>query len=393
MAQRSTPPTLQVYSSTAINSTLISQGTIADYTSLMWDTGYSDIGRIQFTVPSTAVNLTRIQIGRYVVRNDTAEVAIITSIQDNIQSDSNTITVIGYSAAQYYLNKKIVTRYTAIRSGATRYGQFEQTLISYAFGCGTTINDTFVFAGDLSLTHTCDFAADYVYKKTYWDYAQTVLQDNNAGMSCFYDSTTKKCKFKTYKGVDRRTSVILRRDLGNIVSAQYNNSLEGTVNKVYVRCNQLSSKVLTPSGVPVITYYANGTYNTTLDYDTHIGWDVYETAITIDGITKESTQVDADGVTTKITVLDYNATVEAMVAAAKAEIKLPSENYTVDIAVDNYGHAFNIGDVITYTDTVRGKSVAMRVIKAAETYDNNGYRCTVTLGTPLRVITDYIKLR
>lgn len=197
-------------------------GVVDAYKSLIWATRYWEVGDCELYVQATNENLSMLQKGNYLARNDSNMVCQIKKIElDTDAENGNYLIVTGFDCKRW-LDQRIVwsmmnadgNAETFIRTmvdkalgNASLYGrQITNPSGSRIFYLGTAAGFSEVTTEQVSYKNVGEKVREYC-KKFGWGYR--VVFDNNL----FW--------FQLYKGTDRTASVIFSPDYENLSASKY----------------------------------------------------------------------------------------------------------------------------------------------------------------------------
>lgn len=105
-------------------------------------------------------------------------------------------------------------------------------------------------------------------------------------------------------------------------------------------------------------------------------------------------QLEYDVVTSEVKyfVINEEKTLDAMKKACEEVALIATENVQGTLkAAEDYRDLFVVGDILIIRDNYRLRDIYKRVNYVEESFDNSGYKVTLTLGDPLKTLYDLIK--
>lgn len=344
------------------NQSLECIGIVDTFNSLIWDRKFYEAGMFELYTAIDKNALLLLQEGNIVVKPDSIESGIITSL--NIDNATNCITAQGC-----FLSGLLSRRYITGVSSFT--GSAEATMRSLVKSSAIDNNPIpFLQLGTLAnFDDTLDCFTD---NNNLHDYLSALAQATEIGFRIRKDGTA--LKFECYKGTNRsieqsdNPQVEFTRDSETLLTATYSKDTSGSVN--------------------VVTAFYDDDENNhheSVTVGTETGFSRRELRVQGNYENDESGNYSQELTENKLTQLATDSLVKA------------TENFTGSVDCNSsyiYKTDYDLGDIVTVTESDWNKSVSSRICEVREVYDsNNNMTITPTFGTPGKTIADILKQR
>lgn len=324
--------------------------------SLIWIKRYSSAGAFEIYAPATAGNVKLLQKCRYVYRSDIDEMMYISTVrEENTDEDGKRLIVSGYGVEGIFRKSMpLVTDGTVMQ----------------------VLNPT-------STGDPLDFPLPQDTDKDY----RLMNCEELVRYALDLNELSLRCSFKgglivpyIYKGRDLSADMVFTESFDNLKNAVYEYCEEGC-------CNWVNGFVKPPD--VDVEYVSLPTYQFIEPEKSGIEYTIKN--IVIDPIIKEGERTNGSGATIKYKYVDGKETLAALETAVKAAYVPISESFTAELDLSAYRSRFDVGDIVTIRDDVRGISYAKRIEEVQESFDANGCTVSATFGQPLKTIYDLIK--
>lgn len=318
-------------------------GVVSGFSSLRWRRKYFEPGETELHLPVTAENIALLEPGRYLIRKDAVEAAVITGVR--LEGDDMTVT--GRMLSQLLGRRVIYPRmtFTGTAEEAMRQMVINATAGERAIGL-LAVADAQGYAP----------AADFTALGTDLTEALTALaRSSGLGYRIKPDVPDKQLLFEVYQGLDRSKD-------------QAENP------RVVLNDAALLSAVYTWDG----SLYKNLAYVYT---DTQV-----LTVDQADGAARREVWVDGNDINRD----DYTTTAAYTAALVQRGVdrlaELPvAESFEsgLQAAANGYKTAWDLGDIITVRMTRWNKTASARVTEVEEIYEGGTAEIIPVLGSPL----------
>lgn len=330
--------------------------------SLIWIKRYSSAGAFEIYAPATSGNIKLLQKCRYVYRPDIDEMMYISTVrEENTDEDGKRLIVSGYGVEGIFRKSMpLVTDGTVM-----------QALVPPGNGYKIPTDDPL----DVELPKDTD--KDYRLMDCE-EIARYALDLNELSLRCSFKGGLIKPYI--YKGRDLSADMVFSESFDNLKNAVYEYCEEGC-------CNWVNGFVKPPD--IDVEYVSLPTCQFIEPEKSGIEYTIKN--IVIDPIIKEGERTSGSGATIKYKYVDGKETLAALETAVKAAYVPISESFTAELDLSAYRSRFDVGDIVTIRDDVRGISYAKRIEEVQESFDANGCTVSATFGQPLKTIYDLIK--
>lgn len=351
-------------------------GLTDSYASLLWIRRYKSAGSFELYTPLTAEAAELLTPRRYIYRPDVGEAMYISGVtEEGGGEDGRFLRVVGYSVDGILRKRCIMTDGTAVGIldgikavldasplGAVEYGTRELDTVTRT-------------------TERTDILEDWVRDSC-------VIGDRDISYRIRLLPDAKKLRIELYSGNDLSQDVVFGDEWGNVNNMQYAYSEDGCANVIICKCGAVTEDgvELEPSkGIPHYTLgSAEGLART-------------ERLIITEPVVKDGvrTVYDADGTpsTEEYRYLSYDDTLAKMQEEAAAAYADYAESYSADALGSGYRTEWDVGDIVTVRNSLRGISYTERIEEVQETFDTGGVSVSPTFGEPLKTILDLINKR
>lgn len=360
-------------------------GVIDNAKSIIWAAEYYGAGEFEIYAPFTVNTKAILQVGYYVTRRDDPNAGIIEAIDyTNSLQDGQMIIAAG-RFAKSVLDRRIIYNLTGNANAPTRLtgnvAAAAQTVVQNHAGSGASAarNMGIVLGSTGGIIKTITTAeGNPTSRQTSYgnllEFTDGLLQEYQCGAYISINSSLQ-LEYICFEGKDRskgntagNTPLTFSQDFDNLVSTEYtlntatekNAALVGGEGEGMERfCVEISDSSLTP-------------------------WERRETFI--DASSQSRQYTDGGGNEQTYTAAEY---AEMLTAQGRAELSqmTAEETFTGELnfvySPYQYGidKDFWLGDIITIQDNALGLYMGVRIIKATEVQDDNGYSITVEYST------------
>lgn len=343
------------------------------YASLIWIRRYRSAGSFELYTQLTAELAALLAPRRYIYRPDVGEAMYISSITEENNGDGGKF----LRAAGYSLDGILRKRYIMTDGSA----------VGILDGIKSVLD-----LSPLGASEYGDTALDTVKRKTEraasledWVRESCVIGDRDISYKIRLLPDVKRLKIELYNGRDLSEAIVFGDAWGNLNNMQYAYSEDGCANVIICRCGAVSEDgvEMDPKGIPRYTIgNAEGLARN-------------ERLIITDPVVKDGirTVYDADGVPDfeEYRYLSYDDTLAKMQEEAAAAYADYTESYSADALGSGYRSEWDVGDIVTVRNDLRGAAYQKRIEEVQETFNVGGMSVSPTFGEPLKTILDLIK--
>lgn len=353
---------------------------IADsFISLIWLRRYRSAGSFELYAPMTAANVSLLMPRTYIYRPDAGEAMYISGVEDTDDADSGRcIRATGYSV-EGILRKRVIKSKTSEAVGLLEAAETvlsETPLAPFGFSDPESL-DTFqrsISDGDMGTD-----LESYMRNGC-------LLGERDISYRVRLDPAAKRLEMSLYNGRDLSRDIVFSDEWGNLNNMQYAYGEDGCANVIICKCAPASEPdVERDPDYPAIPSYTLGEAE---------GLDRSERLLMTEPVIKDGVRVvyNEAGVPEFVyfRYLAYYDTLEKMKIEAAAAYSDYTESYSADALGSGYRSKWDIGDVVTVRNDMRGTAYVKRIEEVQEVFDVNGYVVTPTFGEPLKTILDLI---
>lgn len=346
-----------------LDSSLQSIATIFEFISCIWTTQYYGAGEFELVVEYSPENLAALQIGYYVVKNNTNEIAVIEKVRYEYSPDEGGKIIASGRMAVSLLDRRLMYTFNS--------STYRPNIFTYCSQNGNmevaarhsvewqAIDPTFGGAGRIISPLQLGTLHGYTEKATrristyqnLYTALTSFLATKNMAHRITYNADNSTLEYEVFKGADKSQQLVFSRYLENLLSFAYETDKTDYKNLVYIggTGDGLDRFV---TAATVNTYQA-GTERREVFY---------------------SASSDLEEGTT-------NAAYAALIQAeAKQECREFSQKTTVEAEIDlvnsglEFGVDYNVGDIILIKDIVDFKP---RITTVIESQSADGYTVDV----------------
>lgn len=377
-----------------LNQELKPLGILEPFTSLIWQESYYDIGTFEVYLPYSSQTYELINVGTFIMRDDTNQVAYIESRIQKNNSGSAMLIISGYML-EGILQKRISSLDsflpgTALVLSGSLEGMITQPLRSLLPQVDVKILNTsgnpLLWGDDITPNQLISYYSSILYR---------VLADQSCSIKN-YLLEYGKIIFELYSGEDHtleqkdRVPILISEKMGNAINSEYQDSEAGCKDIVIVvgaypqdsyKLDSSGQHIRIPKGEYYSYVYNPKNYGIDDLRINHIG-------IVREMIMKEST-MNAGNVSQVVYIPDYEKSEEYFAQEAKAQmVPYSQENFVAQLSDSSI---VKIGDIVTFRDEARGVDYNRRVEKYVESYNANQIIYSTTLGSSLKTTKDIIR--
>lgn len=367
------------------NASLTLVGVIDNTKSIIWECEYYGAGTFEVYAPMTDNNKQLLQEGNYITRRDDVNVAIIESINYTNSVQDGAMIIAAGRMAKSVLDRRIVYSLKGNANAPTRISGNVATAVQNVVknhagsGASTARNMGIVLGSTGGITKTITTAdGNPTSRQTSYggllEWTDSVLQEYGCGAYIGINSSSQLA-YICFEGQDRsvgntagNTPLIFSQDFDNLISTNYikntatekNTALVGGEGEGMDRfCVLIEDSSLT-------------------------AWERRETFVDASSQSRQYT-VDGSEEEQTYTAEEYSAMLTAQGRADLVQMTA-EETFTGELNLIyspyKYGHDkdFWLGDIITVQDNALGLYMNVRVLKATEVQDDNGYSIAVEYG-------------
>ena len=365
-----------------LNEALMPIDSIQNFTSLIWQQSYFDIGTFEVYIPySKSIYLACFE-GRFVMRDDTKQVGYIETFQEQVTKNNQKMLIISGYLLEGIMQKRVFNALSfngGLVIGGPLIDILNYTLPKIITKASVSVVSTasnVPMWGDSANPNRLEDASEYLSSIAY------------ASLEAVKCSLTHKMpeygkvEFTIWQSIDHTISqninppIVLSENMGNISNISYQKSEAGCHEIVIVNA-------IYPSGTGYDAQSWAYVYNPN-------NYAIDDLSINHIGITSETVMNyktnEATGVVTYYP--DFKASEEKFKKEAQLQIVPLSESFTADLI---NGEIVSIGDIVTFRDEERGVSYDKRVEKYVESYNASKITYSATFGSPLKTTKDVLK--
>lgn len=321
------------------NESLIRIGELSVYQSLVWEEAYQDAGECQLVCAISPAATALLKNGYFVGKKDRSTLWQIKSTEKY----EGLLWANGFTVNQTLL-------YDRIYDGTLNTGVVETTLRNAVIAKRP--------APIVGLSTLRGLEESHVSQHTYPDLfslSQDLCGQTDLGFRFIHDRTNRMLLFDVYKG-ENRTNVRFSEDYGNLANLALKQSENDYKNVAYVG----------GAGDG-----ADRTFVVCGDTDTE-GLERHEMFVDARDLSREDGQ----------SLSDYQALLQAR---GLEKLNEHNKGLTVsfDIASNDFGVKFDVGDTVTALLKSDGLKLYVRIMSAKQTYEKNKRKTQITVGTPI----------
>lgn len=357
-------------------------GVIDTASSIIWEAEYYGAGTIEVYTALTDQARELLQIGYYITRRNEKNAAIIEAVDYTDSAQDGVMIIARGRMAKSILDRRLVYRLSNYQINPVRISGNLATAVQGVVqahagtGAGSVRNMGVVIGSNGGITKTItadtELGEESSRQSSYkglLQFTDSVLQEFECGSLIKIDNG--QLIYDLYEGADRsvgnaagNTPIIFSQDFENLLTAEY--SVDTTALKNYALIGGEGEGLNR-----FFTVYQQGTPT---------------------GLARREVFVDASSIPRKYqdgeTEKEYtNAEYKTMlVGQAQTDLKelITTETFTGEISLTNsphqYGVDFWLGDLVTIQDNALGLYTTVRILKATEAQDENGYLLSLEYG-------------
>ncbi len=352
-------------------------GAVGLFTSLIWTRRYYDVGIYELHIPADFFSL--IQKGKYLFRNDRAELGVIREV-NYAQSDKGQRTAYckGYFAESLLNDRIIPLTYTKTGTPeAISRDMVNQYVINPA-DSGRKIphialGESHGLGSSVSFQSTGDQLGDKMYE---------IEKTQEMSHRLAYDYQSNTLTFECWKGLDRR-------DTQSVNSwAVFSDSFYNVKNVTYDKDDSSYANFAYVAGA------GEGTARTVVEVDGRTDSSEERREIYVDARDLQKTYTDDDGNEKTYSDSEYLALLKQRGLEKLSEYSIvETVNSDVDAEANLvYRKDFDLGDLCTYQNTQMNIECTKRITEVQEVYEGSKQTLNITFGTDTTTsITKLIK--
>jgi len=350
------------------NPSLQLQGIVENFTSLMWNRKYSDVGSFELHAPVTVDNVNYLQLGNIISHEDAIEAGVIEDIHATQDSKKNELIIKG-RFLESYLDRRLIYG-EPYESGGNEPFNFS----GYTETAMRTIITNAVPIPLLELGTVKGFTDEITFQATYQNllkYEIKLAESASLGFHCIPDFSEKKIIFDIYKGLDHSESQSDR------VRVTFSDGYQNITSSDYTANNQLLKTVC----------YVGGQGEGSARVWVIVGDDTL-TGLARREVKLDATDISPDGLTTQ----EYKAKLREQGRALLEEQDILVNSFECSTMPDGnfkYKEHYNLGDIVTIKKESWGLSTDLRITEISEIYEHGKATIVPTFGNPLPDTIDW----
>lgn len=352
--------------------------------SIIWEQQYYDTGNFEVYCHASSINQQLLQIGNFVTRSDNENIGIIESIEIKFEAENGLMIIASGRFAKSILDRRLIynisghTIYPIVFSGnlETAVRNLVSSNIINATDSSRNINfiELGAIAGitDVITSNTGESADKQTSYANLLSYTDKLLQEYHHGAKIILNESTKKLQYVVYTGSDRSNGntdgnnpIVFSQDFDNLISSDYQISNDEWKNAA------------------LIGGQGEGTerFCVLMADSTQTG--INRREVFIDSSSQSKTYKNNSDQEVEYTDAEYTQLLITDAMQKISEFK-EIESFSGEIDITNSIYKFNrdfyLGDLVTIQDNQIGVYQTVRIIKATEVQDDNGYILSVEFG-------------
>lgn len=359
-------------------------GIIDTAKSIIWHSLYNGVGDFEIYIQATAQNISLLQVGYYVTRQNNDEIGIIDAVYITFTiQDGYMLTATGRFAKSLLERRLIYKLSDTVNTPTILRGNVEiavrQLVQDNAINCTFDSRRNIPVLGLAALKgfpyiivdSDGDPAQKQVSYQNLLEYTDGVLYEYGLSAKVIFNSGNKKLLYSVYEGADRFTgntagneAIVFSVDYDNLNSSEYlynvqpykNAALIGGAGEGLERFYTLLTSGA--SGLTLREMFVNASAVNRKYKDEH---------------DEEQTYTNAE----------YRAMLNQK-GQEQLQQHIITETFTGEINATfglwQYGRDYFLGDIVTVQDNKIGKYVNVRITEATEVQDENGYTVNIVFG-------------
>lgn len=359
-------------------------GIIDDAKSIIWEQQYYDAGTFEVYCRATILNQQLLQIGNYVTRTDNENIGIIESVEIKFEAENGLMITASGRFAKSILDRRLIynisghTIYPIVFSGNLETAVRNLVSSNIINATDTSRNINFIELGavagitDIISSNTGESADKQTSYANLLSYTDNLLRGYHHGAKMILDESTKKLQYAVYTGKDRSNGntdgnnpIVFSQDFDNLTSSDY----------------QISN--MEWKNVALIGGQGEGTARFCVLMVDSAQTGINRREVFIDSSSQSKTYKNNSDQEVEYTDAEYT---ELLITDAMQKISefKEIETFSGEIDITNSIYKFNrdffLGDLVTIQDNQIGVFQTVRIIKATEVQDDNGYILSVEFG-------------
>lgn len=359
-------------------------GIIDTAESIIWEQQYYDTGNFEVYCRASNLNQQLLQIGNFVTRTDNENIGIIESVEIKFEAENGLMIIASGRFAKSILDRRLIynlsgnTIYPIVFRGnlETAVRNLVSSNIINATDSSRNINfiELGAIAGitDVITSNTGESADKQTSYANLLTYTDKLLREYHHGAKIILNESTKKLQYVVYTGSDRSNGntdgnnpIVFSQDFDNLISSDYQISNDEWKNAALIGGQGEGTERFC---VLMVDPTQTGTNRREVFIDSSSQSKTY----------KNSSDEDVEYTDSEYTQLLITDAMQKI--SEFKEIETFSGEIDITNSVYKLNRDFYLGDLVTIQDNQIGVYKAVRIIKATEVQDDNGYILSVEFG-------------
>jgi hypothetical protein len=352
--------------------------------SIIWEQQYYDTGNFEVYCHASSINQQLLQLGNYVTRTDNENIGIIESVEIKFEVENGLMITASGRFAKSILDRRLIynisghTIYPIVFSGNLETAVRNLVSSNIINATDSSRNINFIELGtvagitDIITSNTGESADKQTSYANLLSYTDNLLREYHHGAKMILDESTKKLQYAVYTGMNRSNGntdgnnpIVFSQDFDNLISSDY----------------QISN--MEWKNAALIGGQGEGTerFCVLMVDSTQTG--INRREVFIDSSSQSKTYKNNSDQEVEYTDSEYTQLLITDAMQKISEFK-EIESFSGEIDITNSIYKFNrdfyLGDLVTIQDNQIGVYQTVRIIKATEVQDDNGYILSVEFG-------------
>lgn len=352
--------------------------------SIIWEQQYYDTGTFEVYCRATILNQQLLQIGNFVTRTDNENIGIIESVEIKFEAENGLMITASGRFAKSILDRRLIynisghTIYPIVFSGNLETAVRNLVSSNIINATDSSRNINFIELGavagitDIITSNTGESADKQTSYANLLSYTDNLLREYHHGAKMILNESTKKLQYAVYTGMNRSNGntdgnnpIVFSQDFDNLISSDYQTSNMEWKNAA------------------LIGGQGEGTerFCVLMADSTQTG--INRREVFIDSSSQSKTYKNNSDQEVEYTDAEYTQLLITDAMQKISEFK-EIESFSGEIDITNSIYKFNrdffLGDLVTIQDNQIGVYQTVRIIKATEVQDDNGYILSVEFG-------------